>query len=149
MEQDVTLQVITYIRHPYGEEDRMTFQGKGKLYLKDESVYLRYEEQLEDLGKTATIVQWKEAEKDSPVVTIIRQGDVSMKQVFEKGKTWSNAYLSPYGRLELEMITHQVKIEKEWLKGKIYLSYDVYIDQQKIGHYQVEIEYQEERGILH
>lgn len=125
--------------------ETITHTAEGKLYLKDNEFYLRYNEH-QDLGKTTSIVKWNE---QIPLkITIIRQGDVKVKHVFQKDLTDYATYQSIQGMLEISTTTLDLSFKKESLtNGIIKIKYLLVINKQTIGKNSITILYKEIRDV--
>ena len=140
---ELHVHVQTKIVDHNGDIEEWQHQYQGKLYIKnDRDYYLKYDENEEQsLGKTSTILKWNPM--DQPLkIQIIRQGEVKSSQIFEEGKTNLSYYQSPYGTFEMFVSPSKVRIQSDHPnKGNIELEYDLEMDKQKIGRYQLTIQY--------
>ncbi|MGM9924815.1 MAG: DUF1934 domain-containing protein [Bacillus sp. (in: firmicutes)] len=112
-----------------------TVQNKGR------SIYLRYDEVQQDLNKTQTIVKWSPEE-----VFIMRSGHVKMRQKFLKGLMTVGTFESPYGTMQ--MLTTAKKMKHTWNEeektGTMHLIYDLNLQGNDVGQYEMQICYKEE-----
>ena len=90
------------------EEDQMEFVTEGKLYEKGEALYLIYDER-EISGMPGCRTRLK-----------LKDGNIKMKRVgknvgidteieFEKGKRYTGYYDTPYGTIEMEVLTNHIE----------------------------------------
>ena len=90
------------------EEDQMEFVTEGKLYEKGEALYLIYDES-EISGMPGCRTRLK-----------LKDGNIKMKRVgknvgidteieFEKGKRYTGYYDTPYGTIEMEVLTNHIE----------------------------------------
>lgn len=90
------------------EEDQMEFVTEGKLYQKGDSIYLLYDES-EISGMPGCKTRLK-----------LKDGTIKMKRVgesvgidteieFEKGKRYTGYYDTPFGAIEMEVLTNHVE----------------------------------------
>ncbi|WP_339060847.1 DUF1934 domain-containing protein [Tepidibacillus marianensis] len=142
MEQ-VHIQIKTKIDDSTGEIQQWTHQYTGMIYHKNEKdIYLRYEENEEQsLGKTNTILKW-EKNQSPAILKLVRQGETKANQVYQVGRPHRHLYQTPFGTYEMviQPIKVNVHVEHE-NQGSIELDYDLFIGDQKAGHYQLWIEY--------
>lgn len=113
----------------------------GHLYKKDTTLYLKYDEVLEE-GDVHTVIKITHRE-----AIIIRNGAVKMKLTFRHDEHFSSTYQSPYGMLE--MVTFTKHLEHAVVNdhnGLIDLQYDLHIQGALAGTYHMTIQYQEERN---
>lgn len=90
------------------EEDRMEFITEGKLFKEDEALCLTYEES-EFSGMPGCKTKLK-LEKDT--IKMQRTGDgigLDTEIEFEKGKRYKGYYDTPYGAVEMEVLTNSLK----------------------------------------
>lgn len=107
------------------EEDRMEFVTEGKLYHKGDALYLIYEES-EISGMPGCRTRLK-----------LKDGKIKMKRVgenvgidteieFEKGKRYTGYYDTPFGAIEMEVLTNHIEntLTPEGT-GTIDIDYDI------------------------
>ncbi|WP_096203008.1 DUF1934 domain-containing protein [Bacillus sp. FJAT-45350] len=130
---DVTLRVN---RIQNGNKQLDHIKTVGQLHEKNQSLYLHYEEELEEVGKVRTLIKVTDAD-----VTIIRQGAVQMRQPFLLHKTTSGTYHSPFGLLEMETTTNELQFEwsKEKQSGQLILSYQLLLQGEDGGEHELTI----------
>lgn len=140
MSAEVNIQIHSKTTYENGEIEQISYDTIGQAYKKDNYYFLRYKEDTQlQLGNTWTIVKWTMEEEQNEVV-IIRQGDTKMKQVFKEGFTHQSNYQSQYGVLYMETVTNKIDIQlKTLFKGKINLKYELQIDNQTVGAYDLTI----------
>ncbi|MCM3006607.1 DUF1934 domain-containing protein [Priestia koreensis] len=136
--REVQVHVVTDIRDGQRKETN-SFKANGHLHEKDGVVYLTYEEKLED-GNVSTIVKAKPDE-----VIIMRSGLFKMRQVFRKQEQVEGSYASPYGPLQMSTLTYNIENKKMNTKGRLFLSYDLYLQGEKAGRYALTITFKEEQ----
>jgi len=142
----VKIQIHSKIKYENGQEERLHVDAVGDLYLKEEHFFLRYQETEKEMGNTWTVVKWPK-ERTPITVVIIRQRNVKMKQVFQEGVRIDFTYQSPYGALEMEILTHRIHLSKPSLnKGEIGLQYQLTRNKQIIGTYHLDLYYQRIEG---
>ncbi|WP_042351099.1 DUF1934 domain-containing protein [Bacillus massiliigorillae] len=123
------------------ERDSYELLTFGTLQHKGRSIYLRYDEVQQDLNKTHTIVKWSPEE-----VFIMRSGHVKMRQKFLKDLMTVGSFESTYGTMQ--MLTTAKKMNHSWddntKEGKIHLIYDLNMQGNDVGQYDMLIRYKEE-----
>ncbi|GAK12090.1 DUF1934 domain-containing protein [Geomicrobium sp. JCM 19039] len=126
-----------------GEHKRIAVSGYGEVVQKTESTYVTFTEELEDIGDVKTIIKIQ-----SGGLTVLRNGAVSMRQVYTKGEETEGSYETPYAKFQTLAKTEDVKVqwyENSDLLGKLTFVYDLELQGQLAGHYEVEIKIKEEK----
>lgn len=136
------IRVKTKITLPDGANEEIVQNTEGTLYLKDNDYFLRYKEvNQEELGESWTTIKWPITEQE---VTIIRQGNIRMKQTFILHQEESGYYHTPLGVLDIKTKTSYVQIDIE--NKVIVLDYELWVNQERAGRYEVNISYREING---
>lgn len=108
------------------EEEKMEFVTEGRFYEKDDSIYLLYDESdfsgMEGCTTSLKITGDK--------VRMKRYGDtisLDMAIEFEKGKRFKGFYDTPFGAVEMEVLTNSVinRIESGAGKGSLDIDYHI------------------------
>lgn len=120
-----------------GEQNMINYQTRGYLYQKGQATYLQYREGAEGLEGVQTTLK---LEKNR--VTLIRHGDISMKQVFENGLRDDGLYQTPYGSLALGTETSLVEMVLGFEEGRVRIFYDLYLGGAVSSANTLEITYQ-------
>lgn len=119
------------------EQNIINYQTRGYLYQKGQATYLQYQEGAEGLEGVQTTLK---LEKNR--VTLIRHGDLSMKQVFEQGIRDDGMYQTPYGALALGTDTTFLEMVVGFEEGRIRIFYDVFLSGTISSTNTLEITYQ-------
>jgi len=117
----VTIAVWSQQRQKNGE--RQTFQTKtsGTLYPKGDAWYVVYkEEEAVGLGSTLTTVRI-----ENRTVTLIRQGETTMRQVLVKGEEQHGTYKTPYGTFDLTTRASHLVSRIDRQGGKLEVTYNI------------------------
>jgi uncharacterized beta-barrel protein YwiB (DUF1934 family) len=130
--QDVEIQLTT--KHKVdGQTEETVHRYLGKGVEKTNGWYLTYKEQLEGAGEVNTTL--KVAETD---VTLLRQGSLQMKQLFQKGVSSHSPYAGPFGRFSLETHTRRVRIYREQGRPtEIRVEYQLWLNEQYAGEHEL------------
>ena len=89
-------------------EDKMEFVTEGKLYKKNDSTYLVYDES-EVSGQPGCKTTLK---MSGDVVKMRRLGDAvgyGSEIIFEEGKRFTGEYETPYGLMKMEVLTNSIR----------------------------------------
>ena len=126
--RDITLKIIGKQCYDGKEEDQMEFITDGQLYVRDDSVYMIYDES-EVSGMTGCKTTLK-VKGDSVKMRRIGEIGFNTELYFEKGKRFSSTYDTPYGPRDIEVLTSRVEnnLNMEELKGNIDIEYNVSLE---------------------
>ncbi len=118
---DVRMKVVGIQKTDHSEGEKIELFTEGIFYKKDGSYCYEYEDTKladEGGGKTKLVL-------DGDMLTMEKSGSLSASNMtFQKGKKRKSAYLTPYGQLNLEVLTTKFKSEvEEDGKGNIDLEY--------------------------
>lgn len=105
-----------------GEENTIELVTEGKLYQKENALYLVYEEsEISGLeGCTTTL----KVSKDR--VSMRRFGTAHSEIIFEKGRRFSTNYHTPYGDFRMEILTKEMETNiSDTNKGDITIEYNI------------------------
>lgn len=129
--QKVTLQLKSRIQHPdIRKAEETTVKTTGLVTVKNHTLYLRYEEQMEEIGTVHHTLKIKPEE-----VTVLRQGPLSMRMPLALNQEAEGSYQTPFGRME--MMTHAKKLDYKWNEeketGVIHLVYELTMQGDYVG----------------
>lgn len=144
--KDIMLKIIgRHVVHEKGrdeEEDVLEFMTEGQLYEKGDALYLLYKES--DLsgmeGCTTSLkitddkVRMKRFGHALPIDTVIE---------FEKGKRFEGYYDTPFGAIELEVLTNDIEnhiSSSEDKKGMLAIDYHISLRGMSEGRSKLNIE---------
>ncbi|KYG29271.1 DUF1934 domain-containing protein [Alkalihalobacillus trypoxylicola] len=127
--------------HNGDHRDSYEFTTKGFLYIKGQQQYLHFEESFGHNQKVKTTMKWNGEE-----LTLIRQGSLLMRQVFESGKTTIGRYVTSEVTWETTAETEKVLVQWPSLnrKGRIFLRYRFRMQGQDTGTHEVRLMLEEE-----
>lgn len=130
--QDVHIHLV--VRHSIEgqtEETRQKYHGKG--VQKENGWYLSYKEEMEGVGDVSTVLKIGKSE-----VTLLRQGNLQVKQSFEKGQSSEANYNSPFGQFLMETHTRRLQIERDNDRPvHIQIAYQLWMNRQYAGDYEL------------
>ncbi len=139
--KDITIKIIGKRYNGETAEDEMEFISDGTMYERGGAVYYIYEES-EFSGMPGCKTSLK-----------VSDGRVRMKRIgggegafgaeltFEKGKRFISRYITPYGPIDMEVMTNRVDadLDPEGF-GKIRLDYSICMEGMGEGRNEVDIE---------
>ncbi|MFC5557508.1 DUF1934 domain-containing protein [Ureibacillus thermophilus] len=140
VEKNVKIKVISTIRPIEGEEETYELWLQGVWLKKNEKMYLRYEEFLEDQRIRTTV------KMNNDNALILRSGAVKMRLPFSLESKQNGHYDTIYGTLPLQTKTHRLGFEhteENNISGRFNVQYDLIVSGQSVGHYTLEIQYTE------
>ncbi|WP_027400304.1 DUF1934 domain-containing protein [Anaerovorax odorimutans] len=124
--KDIMLKITGKQMSGDSEEDKLEFITEGKYYEKGESIYLLYDESefsgmegcTTSLKITGDIIKMKRFGTNIKLDTEIE---------FEKGKRFKGYYDTPYGSVEMEVLTNSIEnnIEKSKAAGSLNIDYHI------------------------
>lgn len=131
---DVTIQVS--ISHALaGETEHTRMEHPGKAVEKQSGWFFSYTEEWAEGEKVPTILKLSEAG-----ISLLRQGNVKMRQEFQTGKQSESMYETPHGRFRLEIYTR--KLQQVWdedagMPSEARIYYQQWLDGQYLGEYEL------------
>lgn len=105
-----------------GEENVIELTTEGKLYEKENAIYLVYEEtEISGMDGCTTTVKLS---KDK--ISMKRYGTASSEIVFEKGKRYVADYKTPYGVFDMEVLTMNMEYNiNDAKRGNVLVEYHI------------------------
>ena len=126
--RDTTIKITGKQVYENHEEDQMEFITDGRLYVRNDSVYMIYDEsEVSGMVGCRTTLKVK-----GDTVKMRRIGHVGFNAelYFEKGRRFSSRYDTPYGPMDVEVLTSRVEnnLDMDELKGNIDIEYNVSLE---------------------
>lgn len=123
--KEVMVKITTNQVNEQGEEDIMEFVTEARLYKRGEAMYLIYEEtELSGVPGCRTRLKCKPDE-----VQMKRYGEgagIGNEIRFERGKRYSGLYDTPFGAIEMEVLTNKLENNlTEEGSGKLDIDYSI------------------------
>lgn len=108
------------------DEDAIEVQTPGS-FSKERDLYCaRYDEtEISGMEGTTTTI-----EINPNKLLLIREGTTSAKMEFQKDNKYTTLYNTPYGSLELVILTRDLKIDINENGGEIFVNYDMSVSGQ-------------------
>ncbi|MGY3778472.1 DUF1934 domain-containing protein [Isobaculum melis] len=132
--QQVTLQLQTEVTQD-GKTDYHQFKGVATFVKMAHSYYLRYEE---EVGTMVTLKVTDESQ-----VTILRKGQTETKLRFDLATAYPSEFVTPQGKFQLETTTQEmsVLIDEALPKGEIQVIYQLFMGEEKLGDYKLQLHF--------
>ena len=123
--KDIMLKIIGKQVTTEAEEQQLEFVTEGKYYVKGDSVYLLYDES-EFSGMEGCTTSLKITGDNIKMKRYGENIGLDTEIEFEKGKRFKGYYDTPFGSVEMEVLTNEVvnKIEKSG-KGSLNIDYHI------------------------
>ena len=139
--KDIMLKIIGKQMTGEREEEQMEFVTEGKYYEKGESVYLIYDES-EFSGMEGCTTSLKITGDKIKMKRFGRAISLDTEIEFEQGKRFKGYYDTPYGSVEMEVLTNSVenRIEKCLPKGSLKIDYHISLRGLTEGRSKLDIE---------
>lgn len=112
-----------------GEEDSIELITEGRLYCRDQSYYILYQES-ELTGLEGTLTSLK---IEPTRVVLNRTGGTAQRQTFEQGVWDQGYYVTPFGTVRIGVIPSRVDVDLTESGGSINLEYELQIEQEKVS----------------
>ncbi len=141
MTRPAKVTVTTRIDYEDGEREILRENYLGVYSLLDEKPTLEYAESEQDSGELIkTRIQWS---NEAPLEILVeRTGAVSAKNVFRENTIDLCQYQTQLGVLALETETDSVEAKAVANRGRLTASYNLKINNEQVGYYQLTIDYQ-------
>lgn len=135
MEKRALIHVLSSQPENDEKEDSIEVVTPGSFYKKDNDYYAVYEE-TEISGMEGTTTTLKIGENN---FSLIRMGSTTTKMEFEKDKEKISMYSTPYGTLEINILTKELKINVDDTGGEVFINYDMGISGEDTQHINLDI----------
>ena len=122
--KDVDIKV--YDKQIYENSDDVNeTEFKGQLAFKNESVYITYKD--ENMGVT-TLIKTKNS-----IVSVKRSGALKGQLEFNTQRPHTTIYYTPYGEMEIKVITHKCEVYVLEKGIKIYIEYQILMQEKLVS----------------
>lgn len=142
MHKEVLVTVKGTQNYDMGDRETIELVALGRLFLKNESFYIIYDES-EISGMEGTTTLLKAEMANSNKVTLNRAGTSELRQVFQEGVHNEGNYVTPYGCMSTRVLPWKVKVDLTEMGGNINLEYELELSRQKIGYNELSINVRE------
>lgn len=129
MRKDVLVTIKATRRDLENDSEAIELVSPGTFYSKNNCYYILYKEsELTGLANTSTTLK-----VEKKVITIIRNGSVNMRQVFELGQSHRSLYQNSLGTVELTVKPWNIEVDLTDFGGSIKLEYELALDGAAVG----------------
>lgn len=112
------------------KKDNVEVVTPGKFYKKEDNYYVVYDETVLS-GMEGTTTTFK-INPSNNKFSLIRMGTTSTKMEFVKGREDVILYNTPYGGLELNISTNNIKMDIDECGGSVEIDYDMSVSGKKV-----------------
>lgn len=126
-----------------GEEEVIELITEGKYYRKGDTTYLVYQEtELSGIEGCVTTLKITD-----DLIKMKRFGTASSEIQFEKGKRFNTYYNTPYGNVEMEVVTKRIEnaLNIKDATGSLKIEYDISLQGLVEGKNKIDIEIMKNR----
>lgn len=110
-------------------------EAEGDLYLKNDHIYIRYEETQPETGRTTTTMKI-----DVDRMKIIRHGQISAEQTFLPGEWMNGYYQTVHGKMNLRLYTHYLHTKLDDCgNGLVEWEYDLEVMDDPAGLFTIKL----------
>lgn len=127
--QAIQMEMVSFFGIQDADPEMKQEQYRAELRKKEDSWYITFKE---ETGSSLLKVSEEE-------VTVIRWGEITMRQPFRPGQETSGTYIGPAGKWLMETLTHELLLAKNSLGELIGVmwTYDLRLNGQEIGQNRV------------
>ena len=120
------------------EKQQLNNNYQGEFYIKNEKLYLKYEDDAEGIDGAQTVVK---IDPERERVLLLRQEPAAMKQDFVCGKKKEGYFKTAYGEIKMAVKTKRLEIEIADNSGLIRINYQVFLGGELNAEHQLKIKY--------
>ncbi|EOH90764.1 DUF1934 domain-containing protein [Enterococcus asini] len=134
----VSIKLATKVTQQQTTED-FYFELAGQLVTIGDTLYIRYQEVQEDGQKIPVTIKIM----PDGAVQLTRSGDMRMRLKFIYREMVNTSYNTPYGTMLFSTYTKnlRVSLKDRPASGKIVIEYDLYMADEQIGNYQINLDF--------
>lgn len=135
----VQLEIVGKQWEPGEEPQEIRLLTEGKLYRRAEETVIAYREtEQSGLGRTMTTLKVL----PDGAIELLRMGDTSMKMHFLKGDRHLTQLDTPYGMLQIGLLTHEASADLGQEQGDIAIRYSLDHSQQNPVNMELNLHYE-------
>lgn len=120
------------------EKQSINNQYQGEFYIKNEKLYLKYEDDAEGIDGAQTVVK---IDPERERVLLLRQQPAAMKQDFVCGEKQEGYFKTAYGEIKMAVKTKRLEMEISEQKGLIRINYQVFLGGELNAEHHLKINY--------
>lgn len=146
-QKEVLINLLATARYEHTPDYPIQFMTKGILsFSEDGRAELQYTESQEDeeSGEVTSAQITLALEKNR--VTMTREGDFSNTMVFVPMQRFEGTYKTPYGEMDMAVLSHGVRCEIGRSRGSVHLKYQLHIQGAYASSNELHLEYMADGG---
>ncbi|TDO95055.1 uncharacterized beta-barrel protein YwiB (DUF1934 family) [Halanaerobium saccharolyticum] len=120
------------------EKQRINNQYQGEFYIKNEKLYLSYQDDAEGMDGARTVVK---IDPERERVLLLRHQPAAMKQDFVIGKKQEGYFKTAYGEIKMAVKTKRLEMEISENAGLIRINYQVFLGGELNAEHHLKINY--------
>ncbi|MFV0557916.1 MAG: DUF1934 domain-containing protein [Enterococcus sp.] len=134
----VTIKLATKVTQQ-NESQEFLFDLTGQLVKMGDTLYLRYKEVQEAGAEIPVTIKLL----PDGTIHLTRAAEMRLKLKFAYKERVETTYKSPYGMMFFSTFTKNlhVSLKDQPTSGSVYLEYDLYTGEEKVGEYQISLEF--------
>jgi uncharacterized beta-barrel protein YwiB (DUF1934 family) len=137
---DIVITIIGTQKDEKGEESRIECTAKGRYYERNSIRYIVYKDsEVSGLEDVTTMLKVYDRH-----VVLVRSGSVDHKQEFLLGEKSYSMYHTPYGTMQMSILTNSLKMALASTTGTVAIEYELEINGQWQSANTLSISIQEE-----
>lgn len=111
-------------RDGFGDDSRIEFITVGRHYHKNGVDYITYDEsEISGMDGTTTMLKIY-----GDHVVLVRMGQIEQRQEFRQSERSSCSYITPFGTMQMSVLTSAMEIHFAKSSGQVEIAYDLEID---------------------
>jgi uncharacterized beta-barrel protein YwiB (DUF1934 family) len=113
-------------RQKSSKEDAIEVQTPGSYYKEEHRYFAEYKEtEISGMEGTTTTLEIEPGK-----LSLIREGTTTTRMEFQRNGKYTTLYNTPYGALELVILTKELKVEVDDKGADIFVNYDMSVSGQ-------------------
>lgn len=135
MSREEVLIEIKSIQKVGDQEDNVDVIARGTHSIEGEEHLLEYEEfDNETDDKTENTIRFREGKAE-----VVRKGNMTGNLIFEKGEKNETIYSTPFGDLNMDIITHDIQIDEKDKLINLKIVYELYAQNEKVSDHTINV----------
>ena len=135
MSREEVLIEIKSIQKVGDQEDNVDVIARGTHSIEGEEHLLEYEEfDNETDDKTQNTIRFQEGKAE-----VVRKGNMTGNLIFERGAKNETIYSTPFGDLNMDIITHDIQIDEKDEQINLKIVYELYAQNEKVSDHTINV----------
>ncbi len=135
MSREEVLIEIKSIQKVGDQEENVDVIARGTHTLEDGEHLIEYEEfDSETDDKTQSSIRFRDGKAE-----VVRKGNMAGNLTFEKGEKNETTYSTPFGDLNMDIITNDIQIDEKEKQINLKIVYELYAQNEKVSDHTVDV----------